>query len=92
MKRRLKALKKLQFQMIEIESKFYEEVHELECKYAAKYAPLFDRVCIIIMYFRRVDLKLNIFIADVELKHAGEPRTARPSEDLNHLAVIHLGL
>ena len=43
-KRRLKALKKLQFQMIEIESKFYEEVHELECKYANKYAPLFDRV------------------------------------------------
>ncbi len=30
--------------MIEIESKFYEEVHELECKYANKYAPLFDRV------------------------------------------------
>ena len=30
--------------MIEIESKFYEEVHELECKYAAKYEPLCDRV------------------------------------------------
>ena len=53
--------------MIEIESKFYEEVHELECKYAAKYAPLFDRVCIIIMYLR-VNLKVNIFIDDIELK------------------------
>jgi len=42
-KRRIKALKKLQFEMIKIESKFYEEVHELECKYAAKYTPLFDR-------------------------------------------------
>ncbi len=43
-KRRLKALKKLQFKTIEIESKFYEEVHQLECKYASQYAPLFDRV------------------------------------------------
>jgi len=42
-KRRLKALKKLQNEAIQIESKFYEEVHELECKYAAKYAPLYDR-------------------------------------------------
>lgn len=42
-KRRLKALKKLQFEMIKIESKFYEEVHELECRYAAKYAPLCDK-------------------------------------------------
>jgi len=42
-KRRIKALKKLQFEMIKIESKFYEEVHELECKYAAQYEPLSDR-------------------------------------------------
>lgn len=43
-KRRLKALKKLQFEMIKIESKFYEEVHDLECKYAAQYQPLYERV------------------------------------------------
>lgn len=43
MKRRIKSLKKLQFEMIKIESKFYEEVHELECKYAAQYQPLFER-------------------------------------------------
>ncbi|XP_013414380.1 nucleosome assembly protein 1-like 1 isoform X2 [Lingula anatina] len=42
-KRRLKSLKKLQFEMLQIESKFYEEVHELECKYAAQYAPLSER-------------------------------------------------
>lgn len=42
-KRRLKALKKLQFEMIKIESKFYEEVHELECKYATQYMPLNER-------------------------------------------------
>ena len=48
-KRRLKALKKLQFEMIKIESKFYEEVHELECKYAEKYAPLFERVRFLVL-------------------------------------------
>ena len=42
-KRRIKALKKLQFEVIKIESKFYEEVHDLECKYAEQFAPLYDR-------------------------------------------------
>jgi len=42
-KRRIKALKKLQFEMVKIESKFYEEVHELECKYANKYQPFMER-------------------------------------------------
>ena len=44
MKRRIKALKKLQFEMIKIESTFYEEVHALECKYATKYTPLVEKV------------------------------------------------
>lgn len=43
-KRRIKALKKLQFDMITIEADFYKDVHELECKYANKYTPIFDRV------------------------------------------------
>ena len=55
-KRRLKALKKLQFEMIKIESKFYEEVHELECKYAAQYQPLFERVINIL------DLSANVLM------------------------------
>lgn len=42
-KRRIKALKKLQFEMTKIEAKFYEEVHQLECKYATQYAPFNDR-------------------------------------------------
>lgn len=42
-KRRLKALKKIQFESSKIEGDFYKEVHELECKYAAKYAPMFDK-------------------------------------------------
>lgn len=43
-KRRVHALKRLQLQCAHIEAKFYEEVHELERKYAALYQPLFDKV------------------------------------------------
>ena len=43
-KRRIKALKKLQNDVIQLESQFYKEVHVLECKYATQYASLFDKV------------------------------------------------
>merc|ERR1711890_118491 len=39
-KRRLKALKKVQLDATKIEAKFYEEVHKLECKYHEMYQPL----------------------------------------------------
>jgi nucleosome assembly protein 1-like 1 len=42
-KRRLKALKKLQLETTKIEAKFYEEVHALECKYAALYQPFHEK-------------------------------------------------
>lgn len=37
-------MKKLQNEGIKLESEFYREVHALECKYAAQYASLFDKV------------------------------------------------
>ncbi|XP_031425191.1 nucleosome assembly protein 1-like 4b isoform X1 [Clupea harengus] len=42
-KRRVNALKNLQVKSAHIEAKFYEEVHELERKYAALYQPIFDK-------------------------------------------------
>merc|ERR1712212_490417 len=42
-KRRVHALKRLQVQCAHVEAKFYEEVHELERKYAALYQPMFDK-------------------------------------------------
>jgi len=42
-KRRLKSLKKLQFDAMKIEAKFYEEIHELEMKYQKLYDPLFEQ-------------------------------------------------
>lgn len=48
-KRRVKALKKLQLQMHKVEAEFYREVHELEKKYAVAYATQFDKVRVVIL-------------------------------------------
>ncbi|XP_063053600.1 nucleosome assembly protein 1-like 4 isoform X2 [Engraulis encrasicolus] len=42
-KRRVHALKRLQLQYAHTEAKFYQEVHELERKYAALYQPLYEK-------------------------------------------------
>jgi len=42
-KRRLKALKKIQLEATKIEAKFYEEIHLLECKYHNLYSPLYEK-------------------------------------------------
>jgi len=42
-KRRIKSLKKIQLEATKIEAKFYEEVHELECKYHDLYTPLYQK-------------------------------------------------
>ncbi|ERE83488.1 nucleosome assembly protein 1-like 1 isoform 1 [Cricetulus griseus] len=42
-KRRVNGLKNLQVKCAQIEAKFYEEVHDLERKYAVLYQPLFDK-------------------------------------------------
>ena len=46
-KKRLKALKKIQFEATKIEAQFYEEVHQLECKYHTKLEPLYDKRVVI---------------------------------------------
>lgn len=56
-KRRVHALKRLQVQCFNLEAKFYEEVHDLERKYAALYQPLFDKVKLI--EFLEMDLFLT---------------------------------
>ncbi|XP_030845174.1 nucleosome assembly protein 1-like 1 isoform X3 [Strongylocentrotus purpuratus] len=42
-KRRIKALKNYQVKHTQLEAKFYEEVHSLECKYAKLYDGLYDK-------------------------------------------------
>jgi len=41
--RRVNALKNLHIKLVDIESKFYEELHHLECKYASMYVPIFEQ-------------------------------------------------
>ena len=42
-KRRIKALKKIQHESTKIEAEFYEEVHKLECKYQDMYQLLHEK-------------------------------------------------
>eukprot|EP00088_Acartia_fossae_P002397 TRINITY_DN10973_c0_g2_i1.p1 TRINITY_DN10973_c0_g2~~TRINITY_DN10973_c0_g2_i1.p1 ORF type:complete len:397 (-),score=151.44 TRINITY_DN10973_c0_g2_i1:236-1426(-) len=42
-KRRIKSLKKIQLEATKIESDFYKEVQDLECKYQKIYQPLYDK-------------------------------------------------
>lgn len=41
--RKINALKNVQYKMVEIEAKFYEELHQLECKYAQLYEPYYQQ-------------------------------------------------
>jgi len=41
--KRVNALKNIQVKMIDIEAKFYEELHQLECKYRNFYEPLSEQ-------------------------------------------------
>eukprot|EP00918_Siedleckia_nematoides_P072961 GHVU01159279.1.p1 GENE.GHVU01159279.1~~GHVU01159279.1.p1 ORF type:complete len:384 (+),score=96.41 GHVU01159279.1:87-1238(+) len=77
-KRRIKALKKLQNEVVKIESKFYEEVHELECKYAAMYAPLFER--------RRDILSGGVEPTDSDCEWASEDEDDEKDEEETKLA------
>ena len=36
-------MKKLQLEATKIEAKFYEEIHQLECKYLKLYQPLYEK-------------------------------------------------
>lgn len=41
--RRVNALKNIQHDMLRLETRFYEELHQLECKYASLYEPLYEK-------------------------------------------------
>lgn len=41
--KRINALKNVQVQMLEVEAKFYDELHELELKYAKAYDPFYEK-------------------------------------------------
>jgi len=45
--RRIKALKNIQLETTNVEAEFFKEVHALECKYQARYEPLFEKRALI---------------------------------------------
>nr|XP_021207483.1 nucleosome assembly protein isoform X2 [Bombyx mori] len=47
-RRRIRALRTLQKEFVDIEAKFYSEVHALECKYEKLYKPLYEKRALIV--------------------------------------------
>uniref|UniRef100_A0A8D0G6P5 Nucleosome assembly protein 1 like 4 n=1 Tax=Sphenodon punctatus TaxID=8508 RepID=A0A8D0G6P5_SPHPU len=80
-KRRIDALKQLQVKCAHIEAKFYEEVHDLERKYAALYQPLFDK--------RREFVTGDVEPTDVEAEwHSENEEEEKLAGDLKNKVVL----
>ncbi|XP_057185200.1 nucleosome assembly protein 1-like 4a isoform X1 [Triplophysa rosa] len=79
-KRRVYALKRLQLQSANMEAKFYEEVHELERKYAALYKPIFDK--------RRVIVTGAVEPTDEECEWQSDREDEELAEDLQKKAAL----
>ena len=43
LQKKVNALKNIQLEMIKVEAKFYDELHELECKFSKLYEPFFEK-------------------------------------------------
>lgn len=63
MKRRLKALKRLQFESTKVEAKFYEEYHALEMKYQSLYQPFREKVFTSIL-FAKMKCLMNLLFRE----------------------------
>ncbi|KAF2360480.1 Nucleosome assembly protein (NAP) [Trinorchestia longiramus] len=74
-KRRIKALKKLQLEFTELEAEFYKEVHELEVKYDALHQPLYEK--------RRQILNAEVEPTDEECDFKLDDEDAAEEEDTN---------
>ena len=43
LQKKVNALKNVQLEMTKVEAKFYDELHELECKFFKLYEPFFEK-------------------------------------------------
>lgn len=55
-RRRIRGLRTIQKEFVDIEAKFYSEVHALECKYEKLYKPLFEKVRYLVYYISNVQV------------------------------------
>lgn len=72
MKRRLKALKQLQLKTTNIEAKFYEEVHALECRYYQLSVPLYQQRSNIISGLYEPTDEESVWESDEEEEMSGD--------------------
>jgi len=43
LQKKVNALKNIQLEIVKVEAKFYEELHQLECKFSKLYEPFFEK-------------------------------------------------
>lgn len=77
--KRVKALKNYQLQLFEIESKFYEEVVELEKKYQTQYQPILDK--------RKAVITGTTEPADEECVYLSEEEDEEMSENFKQMSI-----
>ena len=86
--KRVKALKNLQLKMVDIESGFYDELHQLECKYMQKYEGLFEKRRQIVNgeyepNEEEAKWEYDDVLGEEEVKEGGD---ATPNTDVNSVA------
>lgn len=81
--RRLKALKKIQFESTRIEAEFYKEVHQLEIKYHKLYQPQYEARAGIIKgnpkfwLFHFIFLMMNAIVAPSDTSYEGQSNDSK---------------
>lgn len=80
--KRINALKNEQFKMLQLEAKFYEELHELECKYAKLYEPFYQKRRTIVVGEYEPNEQESKWALDEEQKENGEEeKKAEPVDE-----------
>lgn len=84
-KRRLKALKNIQVEYCKVEGEFYERVHALECEFAERFKPLFEkRKNIVNGQYEPTDEESH-WLSDEE-EEGGEDKEEKDEEDVSQLS------
>jgi len=79
--KRINALKNEQLRMLELEAKFFEELHELECKYAKLYEPYYQKRKTIVTGEYEPNEEEGKWALDEEEKKENETEEKKPEID-----------
>lgn len=92
-RKRMNALKNEQLKFTELEAKFYEELHQLECKYNKLYEPIFEkRRQIVTGEHEPTDEEGKWTLDELENKENTEPEQSVPSDSKDNKGIKNFWL